>query len=236
MTDVAADLILACDNIMTMDPRRPRVTAVAVAGGRVSAVGDRRDIPAWRGRRTEVIDLGRATLTPGLVDSHLHPVLGLEMTAGLDLSGCADLASVRAALRDAARASAPGQWIVGWGLDPNSFGEIPVGSGAVEDVLGGRPACLTLFDGHSVLASREALRRAGIDGPRRFGSRSAIVCDEHGHPGYPGYPGQGRPGRPHRPAPDRAYRDAPLGPGAALRRTGRRRLHATHPCHLIHPR
>jgi len=182
MTDLTADLILACDNIRTMDPRRPSATALAVTGGRVTAVGERRDIPGWRGRRTEVIDLGRATLTPGLTDSHLHPALGLEMTAGLDLSGCPDLASVRAALRDAAQASAADQWIVGWGLDPNSFGEIPVGSGAVEDVLGGRPACLTLFDGHSVLASREALRRAGIDGARRFGSRSAVVCDERGRP------------------------------------------------------
>ena len=176
------DLILACDNILTLDPRRPAASAVAVAGGFVTAVGDRRDIAAWRGNRTEVIDLGRATLTPGLTDSHLHPVMGLEMTAGLDLSGCADLASVRAALRAAASASGPEGWVLGWGLDPNSFGTTPVGSGVVEDVLDGRPACLTLFDGHSVLASREALRRAGIDGPRRFGSRSAVVCDEHGRP------------------------------------------------------
>jgi predicted amidohydrolase YtcJ len=185
-----ADLILACDTIRTLDSRRPVASAIAVAGDRITAVGDRRDIPAWRGHRTEIIDLGRATLTPGLTDSHMHPVLGLDMTAGLDLSGCKDLTSVRAALRDAvaaagvAEAGAPGreEWILGWGLDPNSFGTIPVGSGAVEDVLAGRPACLTLFDGHSVLASREALRRAGIDGPRSFGSRSAVVCDEHGRP------------------------------------------------------
>lgn len=79
----------------------------------------------------------------------MHPVLGLDMTAGLDLSGCTNLASVRAALRDAvaaagvAEAGAPGreEWILGWGLDPNSFGTIPVGSGAVEDVLAGRPTC-----------------------------------------------------------------------------------------------
>src|SRR6266851_5387200 len=74
-----SDLILACDTIRTLDPRRPSATAVAIDGGVIAAVGDRRDIPAWRGRRTEVIDLGRATLTPGLTDSHLHPVLGLDM-------------------------------------------------------------------------------------------------------------------------------------------------------------
>jgi predicted amidohydrolase YtcJ len=132
--------------------------------------------------RTEVIDLGGATLTPGLTDSHMHPALGLSLTAGLDLSACADLGSVRSALQAAAVGAGPGQWILGWGLDPNAFGATPIGSDAIEDVLGGLPACLNLFDGHSALASRQALERAGIEGPRRFASRSVIVCDDHGRP------------------------------------------------------
>ena len=176
------DLILACDDIVTLDPRQPTATAVAVTGGRITAVGNRADVLAWRGPRTEVIDLGGATLTPGLTDSHMHPVLGLNMTAGLDLSGAGDLGAVRAALHAAAAAAGPDEWILGWGLDPNAFGTTAIGSAAIEDVLGGRPACLTLFDGHSALASRAALARAGIDGPRRFGSRSVIVCDEHDRP------------------------------------------------------
>jgi len=176
------DLILTGGGIVTFDPARPAASAVAIADGRITAVGDRSDVRHWRGNRTEVIDLGGATLTPGLTDSHMHPAMGLDMTAGLDLSPCADLGAVRTALQAAAATAGPGEWVLGWGLDPNSFGTIPVGSAAVEDVLNGRPACLTLFDGHSVLASREALRRAGIDGPRRFGSRSAIVCDERGRP------------------------------------------------------
>jgi len=91
------------------------------------------------------------------------------MTAGLDLSGCADLGAVRAALREAALLAQPGEWVLGWGLDPNSFGTIPVGSGAIEDVLNGRPAALTLFDGHSVLASRGvAVLLTVVDGVVRF--------------------------------------------------------------------
>jgi hypothetical protein len=41
---------------------------------------------------------------------------------------------------------------------------------------------LTLFDGHSSLVTREALRRAGIVGPRQFTSNSVIVCDDAGSP------------------------------------------------------
>jgi hypothetical protein len=108
-----ADLILAGADIITLDPRCPAASAVAISGGRIAAVGDRHDVRDWRGTRTEVIDLGGATLTPGLIDSHMHPVLGLSLTAGLDLSACADLGSVRAALKTAAAAAGRDQWIVG---------------------------------------------------------------------------------------------------------------------------
>jgi predicted amidohydrolase YtcJ len=177
-----ADLILAGADIITLDPRCPTASAVAISGGRIAAVGDRHDVRDWRGTRTEVIDLGGVTVTPGLIDSHMHPVLGLSLTAGLDLSACADLGSVRAVLKTAAAAAGRDQWILGWGLDPNVFGTTPIGFDAIEDVLGGLPACLNLFDGHSALASRQALRRAGIEGSRQFASRSVIVCDGHGHP------------------------------------------------------
>src|SRR5580692_9887476 len=121
-----ADLILAGADIITLDPRCPAASAVAISGGRIAAVGDRHDVRDWRGARTEVIDLGGATVTPGLIDSHMHPVLGLSLTAGLDLSACADLGSVRAALKTAAAAAGRDQWILGWGLDPNVFGAIPI--------------------------------------------------------------------------------------------------------------
>jgi predicted amidohydrolase YtcJ len=76
------DLILACGDIITMDPRRPAAAAVAITGATITAVGDRDDIRGWRGDRTQVIDLGGATLTPGLTDSHMHPALGLNQPPG----------------------------------------------------------------------------------------------------------------------------------------------------------
>jgi predicted amidohydrolase YtcJ len=177
-----ADLILLGGHIHTLDPDRPGASAVAVAGGRIIAVGDDLDMSDWRGRRTQTIDLDGASLTPGLVDGHTHPIWGVEFTAGVDLSGCADLAALRAALAGAAATTPGGGWIRGWGLDPNTFGATPITHAAIDDILGGRPAYLVLFDGHSALASSEALHRARIDGPRRFGSRSAIVCDDQQRP------------------------------------------------------
>ncbi len=82
-------------------------TALAVSGGRTVALGDDREIRALADASTTVIDLKGAVVTPGLVDGHIHPVTGAEMTGGLDLSGCTDLAGVREALAAEVRKLAP---------------------------------------------------------------------------------------------------------------------------------
>lgn len=174
---LSADTVLTGARVHTLDPERPSASAVAVKDGKVVAVGDPSDVRDWRGTGTEVIDLGGATLTPGLVDGHSHPVLGLEMATGTDLSGCHDLDALRATLAEAARAAGRGGWVLGYGLDHNTFGGRPVHHELIDPVLGGVPAFLRLYDGHSALASGPALAAAGIEGPREFVQRAQVVCD-----------------------------------------------------------
>ena len=181
MTDFA-DLIVTARQVRTLDPANPIAGAVAIKGSRIVAVGEQRDVADLRGGRTEVVDLGDATLTPGFVDGHMHPVMGLTMTDGLALLDCKDVEDLQGRLRRAADGLDGDDWVRGWGLDPNLFGGAPILSAAIDDAVGGRPALLTLFDGHSALASTEALRRAGIDGPRTFASNSVIVCGADGRP------------------------------------------------------
>ncbi|MFJ6581404.1 amidohydrolase [Streptomyces sp. NPDC091368] len=173
----APDLVLV--NARVRDPELTGATALAVHGGVITAVGTDTEARAWAGAGTETIDLAGATLTPGLTDAHSHPVWGLEMFTGTDLSGVTDLEGLRAALRAAERREG---WVVGFGLDHNAFGGRPVHRELIEDALGGSPALLRLYDGHSALASAAALRAAGIDGPRAFAQHSEIVCDGDGRP------------------------------------------------------
>lgn len=161
----------------------PRTALAAGEDGRILALGDDREVRELAGPATTVVDLKGAVVTPGLTDGHIHPVSGAELTDGLDLSGCTDLDGVRRELAGRVRSLAPGEWLSGWGLDPNVFGDLPVGTAPLDSVLDGVPAFLLLFDAHSALASRRALELAGVDGPRTFGQASAeVVCDAAGRP------------------------------------------------------
>jgi predicted amidohydrolase YtcJ len=174
-----ADLVVCADTVRTMADRSAH-TAVAMSGGRIVALGQRHDVGRWQASGTEVVDLGGATLTPGLVDAHIHPVLGSLLTRGVDLSGATSLEHLRQLLCNATERGA--EWVLGFALDPNMFAGRPIDRHAIDDMTRGRPAFLRLFDGHAALVSTEALRRAGIAGPRELASRSTVVCDAQGQP------------------------------------------------------
>ncbi|WP_338759540.1 amidohydrolase [Nocardia vulneris] len=177
-----ADLILLAERVHTLDPARPHAQAVAMKGDRIIGVGGPADIRDWRGARTEVIDLGAATITPGLVDGHAHPLVGADMTNGVDLSSVSNVDELIAALRAEGVAPVDG-WLRGWGLDPNVFADQPITFEpllrAVAETI---PVYLDLNDAHSALVNPAALRAAGVTGHREFDQGARIVCDSDGRP------------------------------------------------------
>ncbi|MET0820757.1 MAG: amidohydrolase [Aeromicrobium sp.] len=178
------DLIVCADTVHTLGagPDGPDApTAVGVRGGLIAAVGSRDEVLASRTADTRVIELGAGTLVPGLIDAHSHPVSGALITRGADLTGL-DLDGVRDALGAVARELPDDAWVLAWGLDPNIVPDGRLAASHVDDVLGGRPALVRLFDAHSALASSVALERAGVTGPRSFDQSAEIVCDADGRP------------------------------------------------------
>ncbi|WP_430787688.1 amidohydrolase [Actinoplanes sp. G11-F43] len=173
-----ADLIVMADRIHTL-AGDGAPTAIAMSGGVITALGDRTDVRDWRGPRTEVVDLGSATVTPGLVDGHFHPVMGIGLTRGVDLSPIRTVDELIVALR----AVPPGGWLEGWGLDPNVFEGAPITFDPLVAAVGPDvPVFLLLFDAHSALVSPRALELAGVSGPRSFAGGASVVCDADRRP------------------------------------------------------
>ncbi len=68
----AADSVYVNGNIITLDQQESVVSALAVADGRIIAVGTPEKILSLVDDSTEVIDLQNTTLVPGFVDGHSH--------------------------------------------------------------------------------------------------------------------------------------------------------------------
>ncbi len=171
-----ADLAVLRTRVRTLDPDRPRATALAVREGRIVAVGDDATVRAHCDRRTEIIDGRGLALVPGLVDAHIHPFMGAERTQGADLTGVTTLDELRDALVAERRRCGPNTWIRGWGLTFEVFSDTGIHGALIEEAVGGQPAFLGFFDGHTAVVSPAALAIAGITGPVTFEDQSAVVC------------------------------------------------------------
>jgi predicted amidohydrolase YtcJ len=108
---MVADWILQNGRVITLDRRRPAATALAIAAGRIVAVGGRADVRAWKQRRTRIVDLAHATVIPGLVDAHAH--LDREGLKRIypSLERCRSIADLLAVIHRLAVTRPKGQWI-----------------------------------------------------------------------------------------------------------------------------
>lgn len=177
-----ADLAILGASVRTLDPARPRASALAIGDGRLLAVGDELDVRASLDATTEVLDGTGLAVVPGLTDAHVHPFHGTDGTRGVSLAGLRSLEAVRDALAAERRRCTPGGWVLGWGLHYDAFQGQPITSQAVAEAVGEAPAYVSFFDYHSALATGPALARAGVSGPRDFAGSAEVVCDAAGRP------------------------------------------------------
>lgn len=106
-------LILHGGIVRTLDADDRRASALAVAGGRILAVGDAAEVLALRAPHTRVVDLAGRSVVPGFFDAHPHmDRLGLRAHAGVPIAHCRSVAQIREAIAEAARRTPPGEWIV----------------------------------------------------------------------------------------------------------------------------
>jgi hypothetical protein len=161
-----ADRILVNGKVLTVDADDSVAEALAIRDGRILAVGTTAEIEALAGPATGRIDLAGRTVTPGLLDAHLHLSSGglLRLTqADLSFPIVKSVADVVALIGTRASETAPGDWLLGRGWDEGKLAERRyVLAADLNPVSGEHPAWLTHTMGHYGTANSAALRLAGI--------------------------------------------------------------------------
>lgn len=177
------NLLLTNANIYTVNPRQPRVTAIAIANDRIVAVGTDAEIDGVRLPNMQRVDLGGAFVLPGLIDSHLHLQHTAMAMLSVDLDEVPSVEEAIRRVRARAAATPKGEWITGWGWQqavwsPPHFPHAHDLDAATTD----HPVLMSAKSGHASWVNSVALRLAGItrDTPNPAGGE--IVRDEHGEP------------------------------------------------------
>lgn len=168
--------IFVARRIHTMDESLPQATAVAVAEGRIVAVGDLASMDVWReGRQVTVDDrFADKVLLPGLVDNHIHPFLGalLMPTEHIapepwrqDDGSIRPAARTPAEYRDALLRAAEARpdkndWFISFGHQPALHGTY--GRAELDACFPDRPVVLIHRSFHETFLNSRALDRLGL--------------------------------------------------------------------------
>ena len=158
---LAADLILTGGRVLTMDPSRPRVTALAVRGDRLLAVGTDGEIEALAGPATERIDARGRTVVPGFIDAHSHPLFA-EEAVGVNVN-LPRIADVKKALAGKAAKTPPGHWVRGVMYDDTIFeDERPLTRMDIDEAVPDHPVYVGHRGGHTAVVNSKAFEIAGV--------------------------------------------------------------------------
>ena len=118
------------------------------------------------------VDLGDATVIPGLIDSHQHLMSWLWLANWIDCRDCRSPEAVAGRLRERAPSVPEGPWIVGWGYDAGAAeGGRRATRWQLDAVSEDRPVLLVESSFHQGCANSAALTAVGWnrDTPRRWG-------------------------------------------------------------------
>ena len=177
------DLIFAHGDIRTGDPNQPVAQALAIASGRIVAVGETGDILNLKGPDTQVIHLESRLVLPGFIDSHIHfgPwSLGLDR---LELSGAASFDDFLHLVGQAASDKPEGAWVLGQGWNETEWPENCQPTIAdLDRVVPRNPLLLWRCDLHMAVANSLALKIAGITENSPDPPEGQIVRDQRGRP------------------------------------------------------
>jgi predicted amidohydrolase YtcJ len=158
-----ADTILVNGKIMTVDSINSIVEAIAIRGDKILSTGTDKAMRALADPAAKVIDLNSRTVTPGLIDPHIHfRVWGLQNVYYTPFMppDVKDIPSLQRALADFLKGRQPGEWIMAYylGLSDKTI----LTKEDLDPVSKDNPVFLMHIGGHWGTANSVAMQIAGV--------------------------------------------------------------------------
>lgn len=181
-------LILYNGNFFTADSSQTRVTALAIAGDRILALGADEAIKKLAGQGTQLLDLQGAFAMPGFIEGHGHfNGLGRSLQ-NLNLIQTRSWAEVTGLVAEKVKNAQPGEWIEGRGWHQEKW-TTPAGATVngypyhhdLSAVSPNNPVILYHASGHGLMANAKAMELAGISRESADLPGGRIVRDAKGN-------------------------------------------------------
>ncbi len=164
------------------DGWRPDAQAIAVVDGRIVAVGGDSEVASWIGPETRVVELGGATVLPGMIDSHTHVVSYGELIGRVSLLGVETEEAAVERIAAAAATTPAGEWIVAWGFDEGAWANRLPDKTLLTERVPDHPVHAISLHGFVTWENQMSLDRAGITGTTDAPVGGSIELDDAGDP------------------------------------------------------
>jgi predicted amidohydrolase YtcJ len=155
---------------------------LAIAEGRISAIGRAHDVRELAGRGTRVVSLDGQTVLPGFIDAHVHPIDGGVTSMECDLYSVIGAEAYDPVIAAYAAAHPDRPWITGGGWSMSDFPGGTPRREALDALVPDRPVMLYNRDGHGVWVNSLALERAGVNASTPDPADGRIERDPDGMP------------------------------------------------------
>ena len=161
---VSNDVIFLGGDIVSM-AEPPEVDAMWIRNGRIEMLGSADEVRTAAGSSAKVVDLDGATVMPGFIEAHTHPLASALLGSAIDVSGFThdSRAEIMETLRDAMDGFLPQPWVIAFGWDPIMIeGLEPPTRAELDELSPDKPFVILTQAMHEAFANSAALREAGI--------------------------------------------------------------------------
>jgi predicted amidohydrolase YtcJ len=152
--------------VITLEDEQPKANAVFVDKGKIVAVGNDTELRLHLKKTTQLLDLKGATLLPGFIDPHTHPVASSFLHGMIDLSGFTheNQKEIWTHLESKIRNYPQGEWILCKGLDVVLVDDLePPHITYLDSISPNNPLLILSLSMHSFWGNSLAFNAAGIN-------------------------------------------------------------------------